>query len=91
LRRGTLKSLTVRKTNRNAAPPNNTARSVAAASTTSRFSEGREVQRVQQRKVANSKVWPGRQRMVLNDGQIPNVRGVHLKVSTGYNPVEGQL
>jgi hypothetical protein len=31
----------------------------------------------------------GRQKMALNDGQIPNVRGVRAHVSTGYNRGEG--
>jgi hypothetical protein len=36
-------------------------------------------------KVANRQGWE----RALNDGQIPNVRGVRLHASTGYNRVEG--
>jgi hypothetical protein len=41
--------------------------------------------------VANRAIrfWRGRQKMALDDGQIPNVRGVRVHVSTGYTPLEG--
>jgi hypothetical protein len=39
--------------------------------------------------VSQGLAWGDRERPLMNDGQIPNTRGVRVHVSTGYNPVEG--
>ena len=40
-------------------------------------------------RIVTLRVGTGRQKRVLDEGQIPNVRVVRVHVSTGYNRVEG--